>query len=110
MDFVTLKMTLLPIIFNDFPCDSSWVITSTNEIDKDHLLGVYPNPARGEVWIKNYVNPISYNIMDTNGEIISQGKSTDGSIALNHNGLNLIQLKTGYQNWKVFKIYNHAYR
>ena len=96
--------------FNDFPCDSSWVITSTNEIDKDHLLSVYPNPAQGEAWIKNFVHPISYNIMDTNGEVISQGKSTDGRIALNHNGLNLIQLKTDDQNWKVFKIYNQSHR
>lgn len=47
-------------------------ILSTSEIQAKNTAGIYPNPAKNIIYLKNILNPESYTIHDMNGRIITK--------------------------------------
>ena len=95
--------------FKNYPCDSTWILSSTTEIEKDSQLTLFPNPTNHIIQIRNFNKPQEYKIYDIRGKKTGQGLSNDGTIELKQNGVNIILIKSEDEVWKshtVMKIGN----
>ena len=91
--------------FVDFPCDYIDTSTAVNTADLEVLsrIEVYPNPTTGEIRISSDSEPIQYNLYNNQGVLYKTGQYNGGSLELEQNGVNVLQLIQGDQT-KVFKV------
>lgn len=62
---------------------SDAIITGLDDLELA-AIGVYPNPAHGLVHVKGLSGGFSYLVVDNSGRHLCSGKSTDGSISIDH--------------------------
>lgn len=86
--------------FVPYACDSTWLFTSTHEIDKVQPK-LYPNPTNGIVFIDGINTDVEYELYSLSGQIIKQGMTTNRTVNIENNGFSILKLKVD-GNW-IFK-------
>lgn len=89
--------------FVDYPCDSTYVITSTREprVHTDFFL--YPNPTQGIVHISDLSTDAYYEIYSLNGNLIETGVTDSGNLQLQEAGVNIIRIKIE-DTWRYHRV------
>lgn len=90
--------------FVPYPCNSTWLITSTHEIDKEQLK-LYPNPTSEVVYIDGINTEVEYQLYSLGGEIIKQGKTINRTINIENNGFYIVKLKVD-GSWLAKRVVN----
>jgi len=76
--------------FVDHPCDSTWIVSSTNEIDID--ISLFPNPTSNSFEVKGIDAETPYEIYQSDGGFVSKGFITqNGAIELQTAGLHIVR-------------------
>ena len=78
--------------FVPYSCDSTWLITSTNEIDEEKVK-IYPNPTNERVYIDGIDSEIEYQLCALGGQIIKQGSTYNKTVNIENTGLYILKLK-----------------
>jgi len=94
--------------FKDYPCDTTWMLSSVVDTKKEPSLIFFPNPASGQIQLRDFNVELEFEIFDTNGSMVQYGKCNNGVIELLHEGLNIIKIRTRGDNWEYHKIFNLA--
>lgn len=94
----------LSLKFVAYPCDSTWLVTSTAEVPLRNIK-LYPNPANGEVRIDGLASETDFEVYSVAGRLLQNGTTTDGFIPLNYSGVLLIKFRAN-GNWVVRRVVN----
>ncbi|HFD33048.1 MAG TPA: T9SS type A sorting domain-containing protein [Gammaproteobacteria bacterium] len=78
--------------FVPYACDSTWMITSTREIDKEKVK-IYPNPTNEMVHIDGINTDVEYQLYSLSSQIIKQGTTTNKAIDLENAGFFILKVK-----------------
>ena len=78
--------------FVPYACDSTWLITSTREIDKEKVK-IYPNPTNEMVHIDGINTDVEYQLYSLSSQIIKQGTTTNKAIDLENAGFFILKVK-----------------
>jgi len=92
--------------FKSYPCDSTWILTSTNDLKETSRIKLYPNPADGIVQIDNWESPQEFYIYDIRGIKIQEGISRNGIINLERKGINIVRLRIDEESWEYIRVLN----
>ncbi len=79
--------------FKNYPCDSMWITTKVEDLESQAILNTYPNPAKGQLFIENFIGSIDYKIYNSRGEELQTGNTNTGKIILNFSGLNILRIE-----------------
>ena len=76
------------------PCDTTWfdVLDNVDNIIEDKVM-IYPNPTTGSVYIDGIKLPVSYQLYDSNGQIMRSGILKENDLLLKEKGTYIIRLK-----------------
>lgn len=88
--------------FVPYACDSTWLYSSTHEIDKEQLK-LYPNPTSEMVYIDGINTDVEYQLFSLSGQLIKQGITTNKTVNIEDNGFYIVKLKVD-GNWILKKI------
>jgi hypothetical protein len=81
--------------FVDYPCDSTWQLSTTIEKDFQNHISIYPNPTQNTLNIKGLPQgKYSYKILNTQGVKVLEGKLNNENINSSslENGMYFLQL------------------
>lgn len=79
--------------FVGYPCDSTFFITSTIELDTADTILIYPNPGDGQFFVKNTDGKsIQYKLYDAAGRTVQAGKLEDDRINIQRSGIYFLLL------------------
>lgn len=91
--------------FVGYPCDSTWIITNTKELELSKQVSIYPNPSYGTVELNNVDVNSEFEVLTQNGIRVESGRTDGKSIELKHEGINLLRIRQN-DKWTTFKIVN----
>jgi hypothetical protein len=77
--------------FVNYPCDSTYMISSVNEESHDRL-NIFPNPTYENIYIRGVEYDTEFEIYSPIGMLLEKGVAKDRRVALNHSGLQIIRL------------------
>jgi hypothetical protein len=80
--------------FSGYPCDSTWVLSNTRETLSENVK-IYPNPTKGIINVDGMGSSFEYEVYSSNGVLMNRGKSANGIISLNNNGLSIVKIRNG---------------
>lgn len=81
--------------FVEYPCDTTWITTSTKDLADESDILVYPNPTNDFVKIFNLKGPCKYEIYNLKGTKINTGQvSNKSNITITLPGLQILKLYT----------------
>ncbi len=91
--------------FQSYPCDSTWLITKTDNLDSKELA-VFPNPTNGKIKIYGIKSDVPYTLFNLQGQNIIKGNSIDGEIVVPLSGVFILkmQLNDGYYVKKIIRL------
>lgn len=78
--------------FQNYPCDSSWLISGLNNVQSNDLR-VYPNPTLGTLKIDWPGSDLSYTLYNVHGQQLTEGAVINGEIAIPFIGVSILKLK-----------------
>lgn len=84
--------------FVGYPCDSTWVLSSVDEISDIPSITLYPNPTTGQLFIKGVEIDVNYKLYSIIGELLESGKSKNRSISIIDNGVYIVCIEVK-GNW-----------
>lgn len=80
--------------FVDYPCDTTWTITtSVTDITRD-VFKIHPNPSNGEVRITPFIPDSRYEVYDLHGSLVQSGALSNGWISVSQSGMYIVQVLT----------------
>ena len=93
--------------FVGIPCDSSWIVSSTDDFDLSATVSLYPNPTTDYVTISKLTQPYDFILRNGLGNIVQKGQINNNDVLkLESPGLYLLELKSKDHNmlkqlWKI---------
>jgi hypothetical protein len=79
--------------FVDYPCDSTWLVSSTEDLTFDTPVEVFPNPSRGEIHLRGLpARPIPYVVYDSQGRLMQDGMLRHNQLRLDTPGVYFLYL------------------
>ena len=79
--------------FVDYPCDSTWLISSTEDLNFDTPVEVFPNPSRGEIHLRGLPDrPVPYVVYDSQGRLMQNGMLQQNQLRLDTPGVYFLYL------------------
>lgn len=89
--------------FVDYPCDSTYVISSTKNIGLSDRLSLYPNPTEGIVHMSQLPADGYFEIFNINGNLVQTGVTRSSILQLQETGLNIIRVKVE-DDWSYHRV------
>lgn len=79
--------------FVDYPCDSTWLVSSTEDLTFDTPVEVFPNPSRGEIHLRGLpAKPVPYAVYDSQGRLMQDGMLRHNQLRLDSPGVYFLYL------------------
>ncbi len=91
--------------FKNYPCDTLWTLTNTEELSLKESTFLYPNPSNGIITLETEDQNISYRVLNSEGRLLQSGTAKNKQIELINPGINIIQLHT-QEGWRSYTIVN----